>query len=87
MLELWFSNQDGSDGFERPSGAASDQVLGITSSPPLGSSACSHFPLPLPAPSLPAPSPLPAQVLDIAKGSRSAAGPQHTFILGEVSSL
>lgn len=32
MLELWFSNQDGSNGFEWPSGAVSDRVLGITSS-------------------------------------------------------
>lgn len=75
MLELWFSNQDGSDGSERPSGAASDQVLGITSSAPLGGSACSHCPLPLPAPS-----PRPAQALELPKEAVQLLGPStHLF--------
>lgn len=77
MLELWFSNH------LVPMALSGRQVLFQircwASHPPCSSrklSLLSHFPLPLPTPS-----PLPAQVLDIAKGSRSAAGvpPAHIY--------
>lgn len=89
-VELCFSNQDGSDGFEWPSGAVSDQVLGITFSLLL-SEAQPTLALPTStAHSLPAHLPPHFQHRSwiLPKEAAQLLGvPRHTFILGEVSSL
>lgn len=84
MLELWFSNQDGSDGFAWPSGAVSDQAGHHTLPAPLGSSAyspTSHFHCPLPPHFQHRSWILPKEAVQL------LGFPQHSFILGKVSSL
>lgn len=84
MLELWFSNQDGSDGFAWPSGAVSDPGLGSTSSLLLleaQPTLTSHFHCPLPPHFQHRSWILPKEAVQL------LGFPQHSFILGKVSSL